>query len=180
MRSFFLALIASLFASSALADQTDPRLDLLFEELRTGQAARVDENVNRILEIWSDAPSDTVDLLFARANMAIEQGALDLSLVLLDHVIGLAPNFSQGYAVRAVVRQRNGDYAGAREDFVRALELEPRQFQVRLALAVLLDNADEKRAAFDMLQKGLEWNPHDETMRDMATRLRRQLERQEI
>ena len=170
----------SAFAAPAAADQTDPRLDGLFEELRVGDAIRAEENIGRILEIWSDSQSDTVDILYERAEASANNGAFDLSGALLDHVIGLSPNFAQGYALRGAVRMAQEDRAGAIEDFSKVLELEPRQFEVRTALAEILLAAGEERDAYEMFQKVLEWNPHDEHVRDRARKLRRDLDGQEI
>ena len=166
--------------SPAFADQTDSRLDLLFEELRTGDAVRAEENVQRILEIWSDAQSDTVDLLYARAEESAANGAFDLSLTLLDHVVGLAPNFAQGYALRGLVRLSDEDRTGAIDDFTKVLELEPRHFEVRTTLAGILLSAKDKEAAYAMYQKVLEWNPHDENAREVSRDLRRDIDGQEI
>lgn len=181
MRMLFLAIFL-FFAplAPAGADQTDPRLDLLFEELRTGDAKRSADNIDRIIAIWSDAASDTVDLLYARALLSADSGADDLALLLLDHVTGLAPNFAQGYALRGRVKLSLNDNAGAMEDFSKALTLEPRQFEVRAILAGMLLASDEKQAAYDMYQKVLEWNPHDENVRRRARALRRELDGQEI
>ncbi|WP_425409162.1 tetratricopeptide repeat protein [Hyphococcus sp.] len=167
-------------SGGAFADQTDPRLDPLFEELRVGDALRAEENIGRIIEIWADAPSDTVDLLYARAEAAADNGAFDLSLTLLDHVVGLAPNFAQGYALRGRVRLAADDRPGAVQDFTRTLELEPRHFEVRATLAELLLAGGEKRDAYEMFQKALEWNPHDENARQRSRVLRRELDGQEI
>ena len=164
----------------AAADQTDPRLDSLFEELRVGDAVRAEENVARIIDIWADAQSDTVDLLYERAELSAANGAFDLSLALLDHIVGLAPNFAQGYALRGAVRLSAEDRAGAIEDFSKVLELEPRQFEVRATLAELLLAGGEKRDAYEMFQKALEWNPHDAVARDRARMLRREIDGQEI
>ncbi len=181
MRRLILLILPSFaFFASAAADQTDKRLDLLFEELRIGDAVRAEENVRRIIDIWSDAPSDTVDLLFARAELSAEEGADDLALALLDHVVGLAPNFAQGYALRGRVRLSLNDQSGAIHDFSQVLELEPRHFQVRTILAGILFASGEKREAYEMYQKVLEWNPHDEDVRRRARSLRRELEGQEI
>lgn len=181
MRSGICAIFAfAVMAAPAAADQTDPRLDLLFEELRTGDAIRADDNVRRIIEIWSDSQSDTVDILYARAEESTLNGAFGLAEALLDHVVGLSPSFAQGYALRGAVRLAEDDRDGAIDDFTRALELEPRQFEVRTALAEILLAADEKRDAYDMFQKVLEWNPHDEHARDRARMLRRELDGQEI
>ena len=177
---FFLIVFSLAAAMPAAADQTDPRLDALFEELRVGDAHRAEENTARIIDIWSDSQSDTVDLLYERANLAANNGAFDLSLALLDHVTGLAPNFAQGYALRGTVRLTTDDRAGAIEDFSKVLELEPRQFEVRTVLAELLLSGGEDRAAYEMFQKALEWNPHDENARQRARELRREIDGQEI
>lgn len=175
--AFFAALAAM---QPALADQTDPRLDMLFEELRAGGAINAEENERRIIEIWSDAQSDTVDLLFARAEASVRNNAGGLAAALLDHVVGLAPSFAQGYALRGAVRLGQDDRAGAIEDFSRALELEPRQFEVRIALAEILLAGGEKRDAYEMFQKALEWNPHNAHAIERARELRRELDGQEI
>jgi tetratricopeptide (TPR) repeat protein len=185
MRKPFCIVVASIALAASLpggasADQTDPRLDQLFEELRVGDARRAEENVARIIEIWSDSQSDTVDLLYERASLAADNGAFDLSLALLDHVVGLAPNFAQGYALRGEVRLTAEDRAGAIEDFSKALELEPRQFEIRTTLASLLLAGGERRDAYEMFQKALEWNPHDDYARRQARTLRREIDGQEI
>ncbi|MEM8936486.1 MAG: tetratricopeptide repeat protein [Pseudomonadota bacterium] len=180
MRLLLTVLFFSIAPLSAFADQTDPRLDLLFEELRVGDAISADSNVERIAEIWADSASDTVDLLYSRAFESADAGAHGLSLVLLDHVVGLAPNFAQGYALRGMVRLSSEDRAGAMEDFSKTLELEPRHFEVRALLGEMLLAGDEKRAAYDMFQSALEWNPHDAHLRDRARALRRDLDGQEI
>lgn len=181
MRLFPLTVFAFLAAfSGASADQTDPRLDSLFAELRTGDAYSAEETTGRIVEIWSDSQSDTVDLLFARAEESAAGGEFDLAVALLDHVVGLAPHFAQGYAMRGMIRLSQDDQEGAIADFSQVLDLEPRQFEVRMALAEILLANKAKRDAYDMYQKALEWNPHDEHARRRARSLRRELDGQEI
>lgn len=181
MRLFLLALFTGLaVAPAALADQTDQRLDTLFEELRTGDAYSAEETTGRILDIWADSESDTVDVLYARAVECADHGDYDLAIELLDHVVGLSPSFAQGFATRGMIRLSLEDQAGAIADFSRAIELEPRQFEVRIALAEILLANNEKRDAYEMFQKALEWNPHDDQARRRARALRRELDGQEI
>jgi len=181
MRAGLISLIIALFVpTAAFADQTDPRLDALFEELRTGDSGDADGAAERIQEIWADAQSDTVDILFERALSAADAGKLDLAGALLDHAIGLAPNFAQAYALRGAVRLRDGDQTGSITDFSRAVELEPRQFEARIALAEIMLGSGDKRGAYEMLQKALEWNPHEVHARERARELRDQLDGQEI
>ncbi len=181
MRAVLLALLmATASPAGALADQTDARLDPLFEELRTGDGSGAEATVARIQEIWADAESDTVDLLFRRANASAEAGQYDLAAALLDHAIGLSPSFAQAYALRGAVRLTTNDQAGSIADFSKAVELEPRQFDASIALAEIILASGDKRGAYDMLQKALEWNPHEEHARERAKKLRDELNGQEI
>lgn len=181
MRFFFIILIAICGVwQTASADQTDPRLDGLFAELRTGSALDADATIARIESIWSDSASDTVDVLFERAETSATREDFELALILLDHAIGLSPHFAEAYALRGVIRLRQDDQRSAIEDFSRVLELEPRHFHIRKALAGILLANDAKRDAYEMFQKALEWNPHDEVARRRARALRRDFDGQEI
>lgn len=182
MRFFLipLALLAALAAGPARADQTDPRLDALFEALRTAEGDEAEALTQDIRAIWSDAQSDTVDVLFLRAETAADAGRFDLSEALLDHVVGLAPHFAQGWALRGIVRLRADKQAVAIEDLSRALDLEPRQFEASIALAEILLAGGRKAEAFELFQKALEWNPSEAHALERARKLRRDLEGQEI
>ncbi len=176
------ALISAVFAASspARADHTDERLDDLFQALRTGDAASAEETAAEIHLIWADSASDTVDLLMARAIVSIDNDQPVIAEALLDHVIGLSPSFAQGYALRGSLRLRGDDSAGAIEDFTRAVSLEPRHYEARIALAELYIASGDKSAAYEELQRALEWNPHEEHALKRARTLRRELDGQEI
>lgn len=181
MRMFFLSFsLAALASGAAVADQTDPRLDRLFLELRSGEAVSAEENIDRILEIWSDSQSDTVDLLYARASASAEAGEVELALSLLDHVVGLAPNFAQGYALRGALRLRLDDVSGAVDDFSDTLRLEPRHFDVLIALGQIYEANGDKREAYEAYQGALQWNPLDSYALQRARILRDDLAGQEI
>jgi len=181
MRSCFWAIFLLLPVSApAYADQTDPRLDQLFEELRTGDARDADASAARIEEIWSDSQSDTVDLLYQRAVAAADAGEFGLAAALLDTATGLSPSFAQAYVVRGAIRLRLDDQPGSVEDFTRAIELEPRHFGARIALAEIMLAGGDERSAYEMLQRALEWNPHEQHARERARKLRNRLDGQEI
>lgn len=181
MRLILIAAVTALFAlAQAAADQYDPQLDVLFKELRGGTMLEADSVAANIIEIWSDAPSDTTDVLFERAETAASRGQWSLAEVLLNHVTGLSPSFAQGFVLRATVRRRAGDVEGALKDFDTALSLEPRQFVARYQLAQMLNDSGEYKAAYDMVQSALEWNPHMEEARRLADELRKRFEGQEI
>ncbi|MBY0422615.1 MAG: tetratricopeptide repeat protein [Parvularculaceae bacterium] len=172
-----LAVFAS--ATTARADQTDPLLDDLFATLRASDGVAAGETVGRILDVWSKSQSDTVNLLDERAFASATDGDYPLALALSDHVVGLAPHFAQGYALRGVVKARLGDAEGAEKDFRKTLLLEPRQFEASVALADLLLASGRTRDAFQLLQDALKWNPHDRTALDRARAVRDLLARQD-
>jgi len=156
----------------AHADQTDPRLETLFTELRTGGVVNAKANADRIIEIWSDAASDTTDILYGRALTKYQEGDYDTAGRLLTHIRGLSPNFMQAYALSGFVKLSINDEIGALEDFDKVLTLEPRQFEVRKVLAQMLLARDQKRDAYNMTQKALEWNPFDEQLIKISRQLR--------
>ncbi|MDZ7627384.1 MAG: tetratricopeptide repeat protein [Parvularculaceae bacterium] len=171
---------ASAVCGSASADQTDQRLDALFEQLRSGEGNDAEAIAEEIDAIWTDSQSDTVDLLMNRALGSLEAQQFDLAEALLDHVAGLSPNFAQGFALRGAVRSANEDQVGAIADLSRAVELEPRHFEARIALAEIMLGGGDARGAYAMLQQALEWNPHEPHARERARALRQKLDGQEI
>ena len=182
MRLFLFAFLGifAISAGPALADQTDARLDALFEQLRAGDGEDAEAVAAEIDAIWTDAQSDTVDLLYERALAARAADQRALAVALLDHAVGLAPNFMQAHALRGSLRLASGDQAGALGDFMRAIELEPRQYDVRIAVAELMAAGGDKRGAYEMLQDALEWNPHEEYALERARELQAEINGSEI
>ena len=179
---FFVALVVglSLGFTAALADQTDPSLDALFQELRDGTVIDAERTTERIVEIWARPANAVSAVLYERAELAFFGGDLDLAAVLADHMTGLSPNFAQGWVLRGSIDQAAGRLQGAIDAYTRAVELEPRHFLAHAALAEMLSASGNTRAAFDTYQRALEWNPHLEEAREEAARLRRKLTGQEI
>lgn len=183
MRAFFFSFAVLLMGAlpvGAMADQTDPRLDGLFEELRTGEAIDSELTAARITEIWAQPQSQTVKILYDRAKASADAREYDLAKTLLDHAIGLSPNFAQSFALRGIVRLALKEEDEALDDFSKVLALEPRHFEVYVAIAELLLARREKEEAYAQLQKALEWNPHHEFARDRARALLREISSQEI
>ncbi|MCI5047003.1 MAG: hypothetical protein MRY59_05850 [Aquisalinus sp.] len=164
----------------SFADQNDPSLDALFQELRDGTALDAEETSQRILEIWSTASSPTVTLLYQRAYEAAMASDMDVARELTAHVTGLAPNFAQGWVLQATVYLNLEQYELAYDGYQKALELEPRHFIATTDLADILKANGEDRAAFDLYQQALKWNPHYAHARRQAAELRESLSGSEI
>jgi len=174
-----LALLSAGLAPAA-ADQTDPSLEALFAELRDGTVIDAQATTDRIVEVWATAPSPTVNILYERATEAMYNDEYDLADELANHITGLAPSFAQGWVLQANIKIALNDRQRALDAYREALELEPRHFIASSQLADILNANGQDRAAFDLYQQALQWNPHYTPARDASARLRQVLTGQEI
>ena len=188
MRFFVVAILSVLAASASLtlhapeawADQTDPGLEALFSELRDGTVIDAEQTTQRIAEIWADAPNPTVDILYERASEALYNRDYALADELAAHITGLAPHFAQGWVLQANIKMALENRQEALDAYREALQLEPRHFIASSQLAGILYANGEERAAFELYQQALQWNPHYAPAREAASRLRETLSGQEI
>lgn len=180
MRFFVVFFYLLLSTGPALADQSDPGLEGLFNELRDGTALDAQATTARIVEIWATPASPTVGILYERAYEAALAGELSLADELCLHVTGLAPSFAQGWVLQASIKARLSKREAANGAYRNALDLEPRHFIALSDLADRLFASDEVEAAFELYQQALKWNPHYAPAREQAARIREQLSGQEI
>ncbi|MEO0398744.1 MAG: hypothetical protein AAF224_04900 [Pseudomonadota bacterium] len=177
---FMFVVVIAFGLAPARADQRDPRLDGLFQVLKTASPLDAPAVRRQIADIWADAPSDTVDLLIDRAETMIEDGDDAAAATLLNAVVDLAPHFAHGYALRGGLNLALAETEKARADLERAIALEPRHFQARLALAALLARSDDTEAAYDMLRATLLIDPQNASAMERMQKLQPEIDSQEI
>jgi len=143
------------------ADQTDTRLDALFEVLQKSiDKSELQEAESNIWQIWYESGQQDIDLLMEQASELAQAGELDLAESIYTEVIEMAPDFSEGWNRRATIRYYRKDYDGSLEDIHRTLVLEPRHFGAVWGLGMILGwqrNFDDAIIAFERL---LELKPH--------------------
>ena len=181
---FLLAAICLLpwSAGSALADQTDPRLDALFAALRAPDGTNADAEVTqgRIEEIWFAAPETGIGLLFDRAVIALNEREPGLALDLLSHLHGLAPSYAEGWVLAGHAHSAAGDTGAAARAYAEAVRLEPRHFTALARLGDLAVEAGDKRGALRRYREALLLNPHMTEVRARAEALRDEIGSREI
>ena len=143
------------------ATQNDPRLDGLFEKLRTaanpGEAKIVEL---AIWQIWSESGDPATDSLMDLGVTAMQDRNLSGALGLFNAITERSPNFAEGWNKRATVLYMMGAPHRAAEDVARVLSLEPRHFGALSGLGLIdmeLHRNDEAIAAF---QQALKLNPN--------------------
>jgi tetratricopeptide (TPR) repeat protein len=107
--------------------------------------------------------SDTSDLLMARAAAAFEGGDAPVSLALLDAVVGLQPEWVEGWSKRAAARYFAGDARGAMADIAEALKRDPRHLGALIELGEILEDSGRRDDALRAYDRALtiapQWRP---------------------
>ena len=171
----------ALIATPTLADQTDPKLDGLFADLRTvtdGEVARGLET--QIWMIWMRSGDEEVNRLLEAGTLAMQASQYDAALAAFNRVVEKAPGFAEGWNKRATVFYLMGNYPAALADIDRTLKLEPRHFGALSGLGLVEVQLDKPEQALDAFEKALAIDPHLDEARSNAEQLRQQIQQRQI
>lgn len=181
-RAFFsAAVLAQPNAIAAQQSATEENVGALLDRLAHAQDDLESRHIAEALRRrWSQANSDTINLLIARAQAAETAGAAPLALDLLKYVVRLAPNWAEGFVRRAQARVALGDDAGARSDLETALRQEPRRFDALTMLSAVAERSGDKSQALAASRRALALQPMNEQLRKTEERLKIDVEGRDI
>ena len=141
-------------------------LDPLLEELKTADPARAVQIVREVEREWELSGSTSVDMLLRRGRSALEEEdwrqAVEHFTAVTDH----APEFAEGYHLRATAYYRSGKFGPALSDLGHALALNPNHWDVLYGLGVLFRELGEDLRAERAFREVLALNPHHENAAD--------------
>lgn len=151
-------------------------LDALFVRLQTTQ----DDDEAHLIEVtirhvWAQSGRQAVDTLMRQAADAVHAGHTDDALAALDQVVTAAPDFVEGWNLRATVHYLRDEYGEALVDLERVLALEPRHFGALAGLGRIMLELEDKKAALRAFDAALAINPHLADIRKQSNDLREQL-----
>ncbi|MBA1147104.1 tetratricopeptide repeat protein [Ectothiorhodospiraceae bacterium WFHF3C12] len=181
MRSSIIALLAVLSLAASLplpADQDDPRLDDLFEELQqldTRRDQRAGAIQAQIWHIWYLHDDAEVNEAMERGLKALAQDRHEDAVAAFSRVIELDPGFAEAWNRRATTYYVMDRYEESLSDIERVLELEPRHFGALAGRGLCLKALDRKREALQAFESALDVNPHMEGVYLEIIRLRSEL-----
>ena len=92
--------------------------------------------------------------------LAMNSGKLDAALALFDELVGLKPNFAEGWNKRAMVFYLMTSYGASMRDIARSLELEPRHFGALSGLGLINQAIGRPEVAIMAFEKASENYPH--------------------
>lgn len=158
----------------------DARLDPLFERLLKVDAADAPLIEQKIVTEWSKSGSASMDFLVRRAAKALEaeewETALDHLTALTDH----APEFAEGWHLKAVAHFNREELGFALDAIERALAAEPRHFHAMGGLMAILEQSGQDDKALEVAMMIRAIHPHFEDLTTIIDRLSAKTEGQPI
>lgn len=133
-----------------------------------------------IERVWMHSGSATIDLLLDRAIKAMAEKKPELALKLLDHIVVLAPDFTEAWNRRAYVYFVQNDVERALGDLRRALALDPNHFKALDGLAQILREIGQKKAALEAFKQLLDVHPYWPGAKQAVEELEREVDGQGI
>jgi len=156
-------------------------LDFLFEALKAAPDEASAKHVEaRIWAQWLATPSETAQLLMARAKVATDAKQLDVALELLDAVVTLRPDYTEAWNRRATIYYLKDDYERALRDLEQVLAREPRHFGALAGLGMIMRELGDDKRALDAFRKALAINPHLDKIPDLVKTLSEKVEGRDI
>jgi tetratricopeptide (TPR) repeat protein len=138
----------------AMSDQNDPRLDGLFAQLADATSVAEGAMLERqIWDLWYDVDDDAVDARLREGAAAMERGDGTAALAAFDAVVGMKPDFAEGWNRRATLYFLMQRFPESVADIERTLELEPRHFGALSGLALIRKTQNEPFAALEALER---------------------------
>ena len=172
-------LIALLLPVTALAGPSP--LDGLFASLKKCASPEEAKPIEaQILARFRQSNSPSVDLLMARADTAFATGDKDTASRLIVAVTDIAPDFAEGWHVRANLQADAKDDEGAMLSLQKTVKLNPRQFEAMTELAEMLEEYGDKPGALKLLRAVGDLDPQYEGLKRRLTGLSRDVEGQGI
>ncbi len=156
-------------------------LSSLFGRLKqsqSAQSARILEGA--IWKVWLKSGSPTIDLLMQQVIRSMARGEFTRTLKLLDRIVELAPEFSEGWNKRATVLYLVGNFEASLDDIKRVLELEPRHFGALSGMGLVLQRLGDKKGALNAFRQALSVHPFLPTAKQAVKTLQKEIEGQGI
>ncbi|HVZ69249.1 MAG TPA: hypothetical protein VG891_07275 [Rhizomicrobium sp.] len=190
MRVFFAfaALLTVPFAAHADTSRPAPKsltaaqqLDNLFSELAKAESAQDAEPIESQIEaLFLQSGSPTVDLLITRSQSALKSGDAETARKVIDSVTNLAPDFAEGWHLRAQLQMAAGDDAGAMISLQKTITLNPREFNALAHLADMLEDYGDKKAALATYRRVQKLDPANDDVNRAVRKLSREVEGEKI
>ena len=165
-------LILLAYSLASPADQNDPALDDLFEQLAVTTSDEEASNITReIWQRWTANDDPDVSRLMQIGIRALNYSTYRKALQSFDRVIEIAPEFAEGWNKRATLYYHIKEYRRSIDDIKKTLRLEPRHFGAWSGLGLVSIAQENYAGALAAFKKALSINPHISNIRRYVQKL---------
>ena len=165
-------LILLAYSLASPADQNDPALDDLFEQLAITTSDEEASNITReIWQRWTANDDPDVSQLMQIGIRALNYSTYRKALQSFDRVIEIAPEFAEGWNKRATLYYHIKEYRRSIDDIKKTLRLEPRHFGAWSGLGLVSIAQENYAGALAAFKKALSINPHISNIRRYVQKL---------
>lgn len=121
--------VCSCFSFALNADQTDPKLDDLFNKLlQTDDESSLRQIESQIWEIWLQHPNPDVERLMQLGTQRMNAQAVADAMLVFTQLTQNYPDYAEAWNKRATLHYLIGEQEASEADIKKTLELEPRHF----------------------------------------------------
>ncbi|CUJ92256.1 putative PEP-CTERM system TPR-repeat lipoprotein [Ruegeria denitrificans] len=169
--------VTVMFSASSMAQEADSRDEVvLLAQLAQStpeQAIGIDRQLKAL---WSQSGSASADLLLERGREALDDGD---TLTAIEHLTALtdhAPDFAEGWNMRASAFFGMDRFGMAAADLEHALTLNPNNYEAIFGLGLIFEIIEQPGKALDAYERALAIHPHHEEVTNAVNRLKPQVE----
>lgn len=173
-----LGAIVNLQPMVVFAAQTE--LESLMSQLREAEPADADRLAREIALEWQKSGSASADLLLKRGVDAMERGEFEVAIGHLTALVDHAPDFAEGWHMRAGAYFNVGLLGPALSDLEQTLALNPQHYEAILGLANLFEMIERPEEAYEAYLQVKSIHPHHPDVTEALTRLEPMVKGQEL
>jgi len=148
------------------------QLDRLFAKLHnaadTETATLAEKN---IWALWMASDSPTAEVLMQQSIKAMNVGAFEPALSILNRLIGADPDFAEAWNKRATLYFMMGRFPESLADIERVLDLEPRHFGALAGRGMIYRTQEKYGDALDAFGQALAINPNMPGVKDAISEI---------
>ncbi len=166
-----------MFSTSCIAQQADSRdEDALLQQLILATPEQATGIDRQLQALWSQSGSASADLLLERGREALDNGDVDVAIEHLTALTDHAPEFAEGWHLRASAFFGIERFGMAAADLEYALTLNPKNYEAIYGLGLIFEVLEQPEKAYDAYSRALAIHPHHEEVTNAVNRLKPQIE----
>ena len=164
---------ASIAVAQAVPKQSEAEINaqLLLQRLGDASADEAENIARQIKRNWARSGSASADLLLKRGRDALSAKKPKIAIEHLTALTDHAPDFAEGWHMRASALYQQELYGPAVADLEQALRLNPYHFDAIQGLGAVFEQLGDHKRAYEAYEQVLAIHPHHTVVLEAMERL---------